>query len=736
MTKKKGTGPKKAKNKIRKSLLAFFKKHPNKPFNFKQLRTHLSITSSVDSMHLENAVGQLLQEKALEMEGHSRVKFIGEPEEPKRALTGTLDLARTGVGFVRTSQFDQDIFIPAKHVKDGLPGDTVEVNVTNKGSSRRPEGTIERVVKRARELYVCTIQIHEKFAFGVPANKKFLVDFFIPLNRTGGAKDGDMVAVKMLQYDPQEKNPIGAVKAVLGRPGDHQSEMNAIMLEHNLPPEFPDEVLEAAEKIKEEIPKSEVQKRRDFRDVLTFTIDPWDAKDFDDAISYQKLDDNLYEIGVHIADVTYYVRPNDIVDQEAQHRATSVYLVDRVIPMLPERLSNQLCSLRPNEDKCCFSAVFQINGEGELIDRWFGRTLIHSKRRFSYEDAQERIETGEGDLADEIKIIDGLAKQLRAQRFKNGAVAFDREEMRFKLDEKGHPIDIVIKTSKDAHKLIEEFMLLANKEVSENYRKAVKGKIVPPFVYRVHDSPDQKKLTGLQNMAYRFGYKVNLTENKDASKEINRLLAECKGKPEYNMLSTLAIRSMSKAKYTTNNNGHYGLAFEHYTHFTSPIRRYPDVMVHRLLAQYLDGNGKADAEALEELCLHSSNMEITAEEAERDSTKYKMVEYMQQYVGDEFEGIVSGVTDHTLFVELSNKCEGGVRLSSLLDDHYFFDEENYRVKGQNTNKSYNLGQAVKVRVLRCDLDKRAVELDLLNENGKAKVKPPKEKQVRKFGKRR
>lgn len=714
-------GPKKAKNRIRKNLLAFLKEHPGKPFNLKQLRTKLGVNSSTDSMHLENAAGQLVHEGVLELEGHARIKFKGTPQT-KRKLLGVLDMARTGAGFVKTDQFDQDVFIPAKHVKDALPGDTVEVNITST-KGKRPEGTIVGVEKRGRELYICILQLHEKFAFAVPTHKKMPIDFFVPPTRLGGAKDGDLVAVKLLEYDVKQNNPVGSVSAVLGKPGEHQSEMNAIILGHNLPTEFHRSLLEAADKIDGNIAPAEIEKRRDFREVLTMTIDPWDAKDFDDAVSLQKLDDDLYEIGVHIADVSHYVQPDSKIDKEAQERATSVYLVDRVIPMLPERLSNDLCSLRPNEDKLCFSAVFQIDTAGKVKDRWIGRTVIHSDRRFTYEEAQERIETGEGDLAEEVKILDGIAKKLREQRFAQGSVAFDREEMRFKLDEKGHPIDIVIKVSKDAHKLIEEFMLLANREVSENYRRYVKSKTPPPFVYRVHDEPDQKKLLGLQEMAARFGYSVNLVENEKASSEINKLLKASKGKPEYGMLSILAIRSMSKAKYTTKNNGHYGLAFKHYTHFTSPIRRYPDVMVHRLLAQYLDGNAKADDEWLEAQCQHSSLKEVSAEEAERDSTKYKMVEYMQQFIGEEFDGSVSGVTEHTLFVELSNRCEGGVRLSEMIDDTYYFDEGNYRIVGHNKRRTFNLGQEVRVRVISCNLEKRSIELDMLDGATSKKVKP-------------
>jgi ribonuclease R len=741
LNKKRSKGPKKAKNRIRKELLKYLSQHPNKPFNLKQLRTELDITSSNDSLHLENTLGQLAASQLVEIEGAGKVRYIGPPAETKPVeakkpvgITGVLDLARTGVGFVKSPDFDKDIFIPAKDVNNALPGDTVVVKLTSKGGDRRPEGKVLEVVKRGRDMWVCVLQIHDKFAFALPVNKKMVVDFFVPLGKLGGAKDGDLVAVRLMGYDAGRTNPVGEVRAVLGRPGDHQSEMNAIMLEHNLPPRFDAEVEAEAAKIPETIDEGEIARRRDFRQVLTITIDPWDAKDFDDALSYNELGDGRYEIGVHIADVGHYVKPNSTIDKEAQKRATSVYLVDRVIPMLPERLSNELCSLRPNEDKCCFSAVFVMDAEATVLERWFGRTLIHSQRRFTYEEAQERIVSGQGDLSTEIRSLDTLAKKLRAARFREGAIAFDREEMRFKLDENGHPVEIVIKESLDAHKLIEEFMLLANREVATQHVRMVKADW--PFVYRVHDEPDEKKLDGLEKMAKRFGYDLRLVKNKQASKEVNRMLRESKDKPEHHMLSTLAIRSMAKAKYTTKNKGHYGLAFEYYTHFTSPIRRYPDVMVHRLLADYLAGKPGDSAQWLEEQCAHSSAMEVEAEEAERDSTRYKMVEYMQQFVGDEFEGIVSGVTDHTLFVELSNKCEGGVRLGSLLDDHYQFDEENYRIIGRGTQKSYSLGQPVMVRVLRCDMDRRVIELDLLNAKGEAPAKAAKKAAPKKFGKRR
>lgn len=625
-------------------------------------------------------------------------------------------MAKSGAGFVLNDEFDQDIYIAPRNTLNALHGDKVEVKLLKRGG--RPEGEVVKVIERAREEFVCNLEMSEKFAFAIPDNRRLEIDFFIPLKYVGKARDGDKVLVKLRDFKEGEKNPVGEVIQVIGKPGDHQVEMHAILLEHGLPVEFPEHVLKAADKIPDEIDQIEVDTRRDFRDTLTFTIDPWDAKDFDDAISFEKIDDGLYEIGVHIADVSHYVKPGDVLDKEAQNRATSVYLVDRVVPMLPERLSNQLCSLRPNEDKLCFSAVFQITDKGVVKSRWFGRTIIHSKRRFSYEEAQERIESGIGDLADELGIADRIAKQLRTKRFQKGAISFDREEMRFKLDEAGKPIEIVMKVSLDAHKLIEEFMLLANREVAENYAKKLKTKKKAPFVYRVHDNPNEEKLLNLQNFAARFGYGIDLSDPSKASSEINKLLAESKGQPEYNLLSTLAIRTMAKAKYTTHNKGHYGLAFKHYTHFTSPIRRYPDVLVHRLLADYLQSEVRVDGDALEDLCAHSSAQEIEAEEAERDSTKYKQVEYMSDFVGDEFEGVVSGVTDHTLFVELNNKCEGGIRLSNMLDDFYFFDEENYQVIGQNKRRRYRLGDPVRVRVMSCNLAKRIIELDLLGKPGK------------------
>lgn len=707
--KKKGSGPKKAKNRIKKDLLSFLKSNAGQPFNFKQLRTKLHVNSTVDLNFLENAITFYIKEKIIEIEGRGKVKYP-KPEAP--AIIGKVDMTRNGAAFIISDQLEQDIYISAKNKLNAFNGDIVEVKLFNTGKGKRPEGEIVKVKQRAKTQFVCTIEVSEKFAFANPDDKKMDMDFFVPPSKLGGAKDGEKVLIRLINYNPEEKSPVGEVIAVLGKPGEHDTEMQAIMMEHNINSTFDKRVGISADSIPAEITSEEIAKREDFRGVTTFTIDPFDAKDFDDALSYRVIDKDITEVGIHIADVTHYVRSGTVVDAEAKKRATSVYLVDRVIPMLPERLSNDLCSLRPNEDKLCFSAVFHINSNGTVVQKWFGRTVIHSDRRFSYEEAQERIESQEGDFANEIIHLNTLAKKLRAKRFKEGAISFDREEVKFKLDDKGFPLEIIPKKSLDAHKLIEEFMLLANKLVAENYQKGLKGKKAP-FVYRVHAKPDPKKLNGFQQMAARFGYKLDITNLDSLSKQINQLLADSADKPEHNMLSTLAIRTMAKAAYTTKNIGHYGLAFKDYTHFTSPIRRYPDVMVHRLLAQYLDGNAKADQEELEALCKHSSEMEKQAEEAERDSIKYKQVEYMSQFVGKAFEGIVSGVTEHTLFVELDNKCEGGIRLNSMLDDNYSFDELNYRIVGFNKRKTYSLGDRVKVRIQNCDLSRRIIDMDMI-----------------------
>jgi ribonuclease R len=540
------------------------------------------------------------------------------------------------------------------------------------------------------------------------------VDIFIPLNALNGAKDGQKAMAKIEEWPKNAKNPTGSIIKILGYPGENNAEMNAILIEYGLPTEFPEDVEKDAENIDITISEEEIAKRRDFRKITTFTIDPHDAKDFDDALSYQKLPNGNYEIGVHIADVSHYVLTGTKLDDEALERATSVYLVDRVVPMLPEKLSNNVCSLRPHEEKLCFSAVFELDENADVMDEWFGRTVILSDHRFTYEDAQEVIETGEGPLATEILIMDKLAKKMRAVRFKNGAIGFEKVEVKFHLDEKGNPLGVYTKESKDSNKFIEDFMLLANRRVAEFIGKAKKDQKPKTFVYRVHDKPTADKLTTFAAFAGRFGYKMNLQSDNSVTKSLNDLMKDVHGKPEQNVIEQLAIRTMAKAIYTTQNIGHYGLGFEYYTHFTSPIRRYPDVMVHRLLQHYLDGGKSVSEQQYEEWCKHSTEMEILASRAERDSIKYKQVQFLQNRIGEVFDGIISGVTEWGMYVELNdNKCEGLIRLRDLDDDFYELDEKNFCIVGSRTKKRYQLGDSVRVQLKHTDLIKKQITFSMV-----------------------
>ena len=543
-----------------------------------------------------------------------------------------------------------------------------------------------------------------------------LHNIFVPLSDLAGAKDGQKVQVAITDWPEGAKNPIGKIINILGTQGENDTEMNAILAQYGFPLSFPPEVEKEANDIPEQITAEELKDRRDFRETVTFTIDPADAKDFDDAISFKKLPNGNYEIGVHIADVSHYVQPKTYLDKEAYSRATSVYLVDRVIPMLPERLSNGVCSLRPHEDKLCFAAVFELDDEANIQNEWFGRTVIHSNRRFSYEEAQEVIENKEGDHAEEILKLNALAYILRDRKFKNGAISFESTEVKFHLDEKGKPIGVYVKERKDAHKLIEDFMLLANKKVAEFIAKKGKGKSKYTFIYRSHDSPNLENLGNFALFAARFGYKINMKTDKDIAKSLNFLMEDVEGKKEQNVLTQLAIRSMAKAVYTTKKTSHYGLAFDHYTHFTSPIRRYPDVMVHRLLAAYLNGEKSANEEEYETAASHSSAMEKRAADAERASIKYKQVEYLEENVGKLYMGIISGVTEWGMYVELlENKCEGMIRLKDIADDFYVLDEKNYCIVGQRKKKKYQLGDEVKVKVKKVDLSKRQIDFSLIQD---------------------
>ena len=727
-------------------LFKNFNRHPNTPYNYKQLARIVKPTfvdflrgQSGPDVHLEDLneglkkeitfiLAELLDKgDVIELE---KGKFQLKPKHSY--MEGNIDITSTGAAYLLSEdQQEDDIYIAPRNVKNALHGDRVKVYLYARHKNQRIEGEVAEILERAKTEFVGLVQLSDKYAFVVPDSPKMYVDIFIPQNVVNNAKHGQKVIAEIVDWPKGTKNPIGKITKLLGWPGENDVEMNAILTEYGFPLEFPKKVEEEAEKITLAIPEEEIKKRKDFRAITTFTIDPVDAKDFDDALSVRKLSSGNYEVGVHIADVSHFVRPTSQLDKEAYYRATSVYLVDRVIPMLPEKLSNGVCSLRPKEDKLCFSAVFEMDEEANVVDTWFGKTVIHSNHRFAYEDAQEIIETQTGVLSEEVLLLDRLAKILRKARFKDGAIAFEKVEVRFKLDEKGKPIGIYLKESKDANKLIEEFMLLANRSVAEFVGK--KHDVVSQgknksgnqeetmrvekkaFVYRVHDSPVADRLQNFAGFARQFGYALKLGNDKDIASSLNGLMKEIHGKKEQNVLESLAIRTMSKAIYTTDNIGHYGLAFDYYTHFTSPIRRYPDVLVHRLLEHYLDAGKSADSTLLEEQCKHSTQMEIKASEAERASTKYKQVEYLMDKVGEEFEGVISGVTEWGLYVEIvENKCEGMIRLRDLDDDFYEFDDTNYCVIGSRTKRKYTIGDSVRILVVRCDLVRKQIDFKIVS----------------------
>jgi ribonuclease R len=695
-------------------VLEVFQKSGQQLLNPKQVSAKLKL----DDADARDAIAEILRNEV-------RKGTLREPErgrfqlkELKTFVTGRVDLTTDGSAFIITEdEFEPDIYVAPRKLRNALHGDTVKVYVYAKQKGgRKKEGEIIEIVARAKMDFTGIVKLSDRFAFFVPDDRKMQHDIFIPLTDLNGAKDNEKAIAQISEWPEGAKNPIGKIIHVLGKQGDNNAEMNAILADFGFPLAFPKEVDAAAEAIPETIPAAEIAKRRDFRNVLTFTIDPFDAKDFDDAISFQKLPNGNYEIGVHIADVSHYVLPDSALDIEAYDRGTSVYLVDRVIPMLPERLSNGLCSLRPNEDKLCFSAVFELDEKANIHSEWFGRTVIHSDKRFAYEEAQEIIEGKQSDFSEEILKLNELAYILRERKFKVGAISFESAEVKFKLDEQGKPIGVYVKERKDAHKLIEDFMLLANRKVAEFVAKKGQGKHKYTFVYRAHDSPKEEALLNFAQFASKFGYKINTQSDKTIAFSLNALLVDVEGKGEQNVLTQLAIRSMAKAIYTTKKSSHYGLAFEYYTHFTSPIRRYPDVMVHRLLAHYLDEGSTANAEHYEKLCVHSSQMEKRAADAERASVKYKQAEYLQDNVGKEFEGIISGVTEWGMYVELvENKCEGMIRLRDINDDFYVLDEKNYCIIGQRKKRKYQLGDKVTIKVKKVDLTKRQIDFSLVTQ---------------------
>lgn len=722
-------------------VLNVLSSNPSKTLNYKQIAAELQVTDHAQRLLINTILSELKNSDVISEPERGKFKF----KSIERYISGKLDMTASGTAYLVSEEMEDDVMIQAKKTGNAMNGDIVRVRLLGKGRGKQ-EGEVVEVLERARTEFVGTLQLSPKFAFLVPSNNKVHVDIYIPLDRLNGAKNGQKAIAKIVEWPKNAVNPIGHITEVLGNAGENNTEMHAILAEYGLPYHFPKDVERAADLIPVKITPEEIAKRRDFREITTFTIDPVDAKDFDDALSIQKLKNGNWEIGVHIADVSHYVKPGSMIDKEAVSRATSVYLVDRVVPMLPEVLSNNVCSLRPNEEKLCFSAVFEMNDSAEVLKEWFGRTIINSDRRFTYEEAQAVIETKEGDFTAEILTLDRLAKILRANRFKTGSIAFEKLEVKFHLDESGNPTGVFFKQAKDSNQLIEDFMLLANRKVAEfvgkrgkNQEKSKISEGNRAFVYRIHDKPNPDKLQDFSDFVAKFGYKLNIKNEKTVADSMNNLLKEVNQKKESGMIEMLAIRTMAKAVYTTKNIGHYGLGFDYYTHFTSPIRRFPDVMVHRLLQHYLDGGKSPEITALEEQCKHSSDMEKLAADAERASIKYKQVQYLEDKIGEEFDGIISGVTEWGVFVELKeNHCEGMVRLRDLRDDQYYFDEDNYCLKGRKFGKVITLGDEVRIEIKRADLVKKQLDFAFVETDEKPSKrvdfvrKPTKNQQKQQF----
>lgn len=712
---KKGNKGRVKTDKIRRALergiLRLLEDNPKKSYNYKQLAAAFEVNDPPTRQTIISILADLTIRKYIKEVGRGSFSIV----QSTSSLVGRIEITRRGSGYVIIEGSD-DVFIPTNKTNTALNGDQVEVRLNRRQKGSKLEGTVVRIVERGRKQYVGTFEENKGFGFVVPDDKFLHVHFYIPEKNFGNAKHGDKVVCKITQWIPNTDSPLAEITQVLGRSGEHNAEMHAILAAYDLPSKFDDRLEQIAENIPEEITEKEISKRRDMRDTLTFTIDPDDAKDFDDALSLKTLENGNFEVGVHIADVSHYVQPGDPIDKEAYTRATSVYLVDRVVPMLPEKLSNGICSLRPNEDKLCYAVIFEIDNDAKVIDYSIEKTVIHSNRRFTYEEAQERVENKKGDLHEEINTLDRLAKILRKERMSHGALEIESTEVKFKLDEKGVPVGVFQKVSKDANKLIEEFMLLANKHVSMTVGKPKNNKTPKPFIYRVHEPPNPEKLERLVYFLNHIGISISNLTPENCTKSLNTMFKNMEDKQEVSMIKTMAIRTMSKAEYSTDPIGHYGLSFKYYSHFTSPIRRYPDLIAHRLLFQYLEGGQKYTID-LDDACNYTSMRERVAAEAERESIKYKQVEYLSDRVGLVFSGIVSGMNANGIFVELTDsRCEGMVKLISMADDHYEFDEKAYVIRGRKYHKEYFLGDDVEVVVKKVDMMRKQVDMEFVDPN--------------------